>query len=124
VSDLVDSVTFISMEAIALHACQADDPLHELSFAKGDVLLNGKLSTNNRSLNIAIHVFILVRLSPTDDGWYEATLERTGERGIVPCNYVEIISTKKVSIHDIDIIWCIYSVIIIHVVASTTSSTS
>ncbi|KAI8057938.1 hypothetical protein BDF22DRAFT_739342 [Syncephalis plumigaleata] len=53
------------MEAIALHACQADDPLHELSFAKDDVLLN-------------------VRSSPTDDGWYEATLERTGERGLVP----------------------------------------
>ncbi|KAI9591203.1 hypothetical protein BDF19DRAFT_288539 [Syncephalis fuscata] len=58
------------MEAITLHACQSDDPLNELSFAKGDLLI-------------------------ADDGWYEATLGRTGERGLVPCNYVKIITEKK-----------------------------
>jgi hypothetical protein len=34
--------------------------------------------------------FVLVQPAPLEKGWYEATLKRTGKRGLVPSNYVRL----------------------------------
>ncbi|RKP06844.1 hypothetical protein THASP1DRAFT_31341 [Thamnocephalis sphaerospora] len=59
------------MKATALFDCQADEPETELSFVKDDAFADVEHATG-------------------DDGWYEATLVRTGRRGLVPCNYLRI----------------------------------
>ncbi|CAG8667261.1 7703_t:CDS:2, partial [Paraglomus occultum] len=61
------------IKARALYDCVADD-VSELSFKEGDILIDVVESDN--------------------EGWLEAVLERTNERGLVPKNYVEQFEDK------------------------------
>ncbi|CAG8598395.1 13263_t:CDS:2 [Ambispora leptoticha] len=64
----------MSLKAIALYDCEADDDA-ELSFKKGDIFTNV--------------------VDASDEGWIEATKEGTNERGFVPKDYVEIKEQPK-----------------------------
>ncbi|KAG0230224.1 Increased rDNA silencing protein [Actinomortierella wolfii] len=62
--------------AKAIFDCTGDDE-HELTFSEGDIILNVE--------------------ETAEEGWLRGTLERTGENGLFPENYVEFFEIEKPS---------------------------
>ncbi|KAG0048248.1 Increased rDNA silencing protein [Gryganskiella cystojenkinii] len=62
------------LHAKALFECQGDED-SELSFLEGDILVN----------------------ETSEEGWLHGRLQRTGEEGLFPDNYVELVSTPPVA---------------------------
>ncbi|KAF9426186.1 Epidermal growth factor receptor substrate 15 [Podila epigama] len=63
-----------TVQAKALFDCNGDEE-SELSFLEGDILLNVK--------------------ETAEEGWLHGTLQRTGEEGLFPENYVEVIEIEE-----------------------------
>lgn len=76
--------------ARALYDCNAEDGL-ELSFKKNEILYNGERQGRGKGEGIGICDDFTLVLESEEPDWLKAS-RSDGKKGLVPANYVELLS--------------------------------
>lgn len=117
------------LKAKAIFDCNGDEE-SELTFLEGDILTDGKgakvalvslqcitwvetsfaffyaLSTSEQlapDSSLPFQLITVIVRETSEDGWLHGRLERTGEEGLFPDNYVELIRVEVIALPYLDL---------------------